>query len=249
MGKERIPYVRNFGGEGELIILLHGFLGSKGNWNRLAPKLVRAGYRVIAIDLLGFGNAPKPWAASYGYEDHIAHIEQTLVELGVHEPFILIGHSMGALIAKRFTLRHEHMVKRLVLLHPPLYRDTLQVRETLRETGYFYRFLLDSRYRNIAWPLIRFVLFGRMRHTKWSRERSLVNVIEKAEGFTDLRKLRKKTLLFVGLRDRPEYIQNLKVSPVAHSVTINISDVTHNSHMQHPHFVKRAVLHFLSQDR
>lgn len=242
-----VPYAKSYGGNGELIVLLHGFLGSKGDWSKLGPKMAKAGYRVVAIDLLGFGNAPKPLSADYSYDDHIVHIESVLAEIGIIEPFILMGHSMGALIAKRFTLLHENRVKQLVLLHPPLYRDTLQVRDTLRDTSYLYRFLLDSKYRNIAWPVIRLALFGRMRHTKWSRERSLRNVIEKAEAFKDLVKLKQKTLLFVGLRDRPEYIENLKVFSVADSVSITFSDVTHMSPMQNPRYVKRSVLKFLAQ--
>lgn len=243
----RVRSARDFGGNGELIVLLHGFLGSKGDWAKLAPKLVNAGYRVVAIDLLGFGCAPKPLSATYDYADHIVYINKTLEQLAIEEPFILIGHSMGALIAKRYTLQHSQNVKKLVLLHPPLYNDRLQVRETLRNTSLLYRFLLDSRYRNIVWPLIRLALAGRMRHTKWSRERSLKNVIEKAEAFTDLAKLKKKTLLFVGLYDRPEYIRNLARHSVADSVTVTLQDVGHMSHIRRPRLVKKAVLNFLAQ--
>lgn len=244
-----IQYAYDYGGHGDLIVLLHGFLGSTGDWSRLAPKLVREGYRVIAIDLLGFGKAPKPLDASYSYEDHVAHIEQSLQELSINEPFILIGHSMGALIAKRYTLNYSERVRRLILLNPPLYRDSAQVRQTLRDTSALYRFLLDSRYRNIAWPIIRFALLGRMRHTRWSRERSLVNVIEKAEGFQDLQQLKQKTLLLVGLRDRPEYIENLKVFALARSVNLSLVDVAHNAPMQNPRYVKRAVMKFLTQQQ
>lgn len=247
MSMDKIRYAHDFGGDGELIVLLHGFLGSKWDWSKLAPKLVREGYRVVAIDLLGFGRAPKPLSATYGYDDHIDHINVVLKKLNIDKPFILIGHSMGALIAKRYTLEYSQNVKKLVLLHPPLYRDNLQVRETLRDTSHFYRFLLDSKYRNIAWPVIRLALAGRMRHTKWSRERSLINVIEKAEAFRDLVKLKKDTLLFVGLYDRPEYIKNLTEYKVSDSVTVTLQDVGHMSPMKQPRRVKRAVLQFLAQ--
>lgn len=247
MSMDKIRYAHDFGGDGELIVLLHGFLGSKGDWSKLAPKLVREGYRVVAIDLLGFGRAPKPFSATYNYEDHIVHINKVLNELSIKGSFILMGHSMGALIAKRYALEYSQNVKKLILLHPPLYRDKLQVRETLRDTSYFYRFLLDSKYRNIAWPLIRLALAGRMRHMWWSRERSLKNVIEKAEAFKDLAKLKIDTLLFVGLYDRPEYIKNLAVYKVSDSVTVTLQDVGHMSPMKQPRRVKRAVLQFLAQ--
>jgi cis-3-alkyl-4-acyloxetan-2-one decarboxylase len=248
MSVDKIRYAHDFGGDGELIVLLHGFLGSKWDWSKLAPKLVREGYRVVAIDLLGFGRAPKPFSATYDYEDHIEHIDKVLAELTIEGPFILIGHSMGALIAQRYTLQHSQNVKKLVLLHPPLYRDRLQVYETLRGTSYLFRFLLDSKYRNIAWPIIRLAMAGRMRHMWWSRERSLKNVIEKAEAFRDLVKLKKDTLLFVGLYDRPDvYIKNLEQLAVSDSVSVMMQDVGHMSPMKQPRRVKRAVLQFLAQ--
>lgn len=246
MSRMKSRYVHDYGGKGELILLLHGFLGSTRDWSKLAPKLVHEGYRVIALDLLGFGQAPKPSIANYDYRGHVLHINNALKELSANEPFILMGHSMGALLAKRYALEYGQKVSRLVLLHPPLYRDSMQARDTLRGSGALYRFLLDSRYRNLVWPIIRIVSAGRMRHTKWSRERSLKNIIEKAEGLKDLKILKKETLLFVGLYDRPEYIKNLEQCTVGFTIKITLQDVRHMSLRQQPRLVEKAVVAFLT---
>ncbi|MGI8933188.1 MAG: alpha/beta fold hydrolase, partial [Phormidesmis sp.] len=47
-------------GEGQPIVLLHGFGASIGHWRKNIPVLAAAGYRVYAIDLLGFGDSDKP---------------------------------------------------------------------------------------------------------------------------------------------------------------------------------------------
>jgi pimeloyl-ACP methyl ester carboxylesterase len=243
----KISYIHEYGGSGELVILLHGFLCSKDYWSRFAPKLIAEGYRVISIDLLGFGSAPKPIAATYDYDDHIHYIESVLRELSINEPFMLIGHSMGALLAKRFTLTFPERVTRLILLNPPLFKNSNEACSALRNTGHFYRFLLDSKYRNIVWPLLRCLLAGKMRHTKWSRERTFHNVIESAEAFKDLLKLQHRTLLVVGLRDRQQYINNLDALAPSDSLTILRENVTHHSPVQNPNLLKLAVLNFVLQ--
>ena len=91
----------DFGGDGEVMILLHGFLSSSKYWRNLQPHLSAEGYRVIAIDLLGFGDAPKPKYSDYSYQEHIAYLDAVIKKLRLKQPFILIGHSMGALLATR----------------------------------------------------------------------------------------------------------------------------------------------------
>ena len=91
------------------------------------------------------------------------------------------------------------------------------------------------------------LLCGRMRHTQWSREKSLKNVVEKAEAFTDLFQLQKRTLLVVGLRDRQQYIENLKSIDVTDVVTVMQEDVSHHSPVRRPRLIKSAVLNFVEQ--
>lgn len=221
-------YIRDYGGDGEVVVLLHGFASSSRYWRRLQPLLSTDGYRVITIDLLGFGKAPKPKTVNYSYEIHVQHIYDALEQISVTQPVILVGHSMGALLAARYALIYETSIKSLVLLHPPLYTDTDQVRQTLRATGRFYRILLDSRMRGLAWGLLKGVgVIGR--HNKFSREGSMAGLIERAEIFDDLQAIRTKTLLFVGTKDRAEYMSNLQEQKLPPHVQIVIENVGHNS--------------------
>lgn len=237
-------YVVDYGGNGEVVVLLHGFMGSSGYWKKLRPLLGRVGYRVITIDLLGFGKAPKPAELEYSYDDHMEHIHQALTRMGVTEPFILVGHSLGALLAARYGRRYGARVKSLILLHPPLYNDRAQARATLRATGAWYRTLLDSRGRHYLWIVLRNI--GPIgKHTRYSREGSLANVIERAEMFDDLRTTHKETLLLVGTKDRAEYLANLSQHEINPMVQVMVANVGHHSPRLRPNFVFGRIAAFL----
>jgi pimeloyl-ACP methyl ester carboxylesterase len=235
------------GGNGEVVVLLHGFAASSGYWKKLQPLLTRMGYRVITIDLLGFGRAPKPESSKYTYADHVEHIRNTLEQFHISKPVIMIGHSMGALLAARYSRLHVAGVKSLVLLHPPLYKNMTQARETLRNTGAFYRALLDSRMRPYLWTALRSVGIA-SKHNRSSREHSLTNIIESAELLDDLESLRRKTLLFVGARDRKVYLENLRerfVHQINPFVQVMVADVGHHSPRLRPKFVSGQIAAFL----
>ena len=242
MSKNR--YIHDYGGSGETIVLLHGFASSSRYWKKLQPLLSADGYRVIAIDLLGFGKAPKPKTFDYSYGAHLQHIHDALRELKIVDPYILIGHSMGALLAARYTIVYEKSVRSLVLLHPPLYTDRDQVRETLRATGILHRILLDSRMRGMAWNVLQGIGFiGR--HTKYSREGSMAQLIERAEIFDDLQAIQTATLLFIGAKDRVEYRANLQKQTLSSHVQVVVENVGHNSPLFNAKTVHRRLRDFL----
>ena len=230
-------------GQGDTIVLLHGFLASSSYWKRLQGHLKRAGYRVVTIDLLGFGNATKYSALAYDYTEHVDHIHQHLESLNLNKPFILVGHSMGALLAARYASSHPHIVKTVFLLHPPIYKDRKEARETLRNTGKYYRFLLDSRFRNIGWYVLKRIPISPIgNHSSISREMSLANVIESTELIKDLGYLQTKTILVVGKRDRAEYLKNLTDVELNENVLLKIEDISHHSPIFRPKLITQTIV-------
>ena len=240
---------KDFKGDGPVIVLLHGFLSSSKYWTKLQPQLTKDGFRVVTIDLLGFGRAPKPRHSEYDYGAHMAHIDAALRQLNlIDQPITLIGHSMGALLASKYASEHQRRIASLILLHPPLYADMVEAKATLRDTGRFYRFLLDSKYRAFGWLRIKTFLRYRIgKHTKHSREKSLRNVIEVAEIFGDLESSTLQTLLLVGSKDRPEYANNIARRSLGANIKVVIEDVTHHSPVQNPLLVRTLVHDFLQK--
>jgi len=112
-------------GEGEPVLLLHGFPDSSNVWREVTPKLVAAGYRVIAFDQRGFGESDAPaGVGNYRIEAIVADIPRLLAALGIAGPVHVMGHDWGAVIAWCLALAHPGRVRDLVAVsvgHPLAY--------------------------------------------------------------------------------------------------------------------------------
>lgn len=87
-------YGLEISGEGETLLLLHGFSGDKSNWADLIARL-QGKYRVIAVDILGHGASDKPSGVSaYRMESVCSDLVSLLDELRIPETHML-GYSMG----------------------------------------------------------------------------------------------------------------------------------------------------------
>ncbi|MBN1149514.1 MAG: alpha/beta hydrolase [Anaerolineales bacterium] len=106
-------------GDGPPVILLHGMAASLHDWESLQPALSQAGYRAIAVDLLGHGDSAKPDAAQlYTYRHTYAALEDWIASLQDEPPFILVGHSLGGHLGLTYALRNPEKVRALALLDP-----------------------------------------------------------------------------------------------------------------------------------
>jgi pimeloyl-ACP methyl ester carboxylesterase len=203
--------------------------------------------RVIAIDLLGFGQAPKPADSAYSYEQHIAYIRQQLQPYVRSGQIVIIGHSMGALLAARYANAYPDDIAATVLLNPPLYASPEEAYGTLRQTSRLYRFLLDSRFRGAAWGALRTIPFGVIAaHTRQSREGSLRQVIERAELLHDLQTGSVPTLLLVGSNDRPIYMRNIQNHVLHDRVQIAVQPVAHHAPVLNTALVAGLITDFLT---
>ena len=101
------------GGEGPPLALLHGLGGAASNWIELAPELAREN-RVIAVDLPGHGgSAPLPALPNLEpFADRVG----LLLERENAYPAVLIGHSLGCVVALRLAMRSPELVGGLVLI-------------------------------------------------------------------------------------------------------------------------------------
>lgn len=107
-----IHYYRGGPASGETLVLLHGFAADKDNWLRFFPPLTQD-YRVIALDLPGFGDSDLP-PGSYDVGTQAERLADILDELGVQQAHVL-GNSMGGQIAALFAARYPERVRSLAL--------------------------------------------------------------------------------------------------------------------------------------
>jgi pimeloyl-ACP methyl ester carboxylesterase len=103
-------------GTGPPVLLLHGFPDSRHLWRHQIGPLVDAGFRVVAPDLRGYGDAPKPeQIEEYRLSVVIKDIVGILDALKISQAR-LVGHDWGAALAWAFVTAHPDRVERLAVL-------------------------------------------------------------------------------------------------------------------------------------
>ena len=85
------------------VLLLHGYMDAAGTWDLVAPTLARAGFRVLAPDMRGFGDGARaPRGSYYHFPDYVADVAALVAALAADAPLALVGPSMGGVVATLF---------------------------------------------------------------------------------------------------------------------------------------------------
>ncbi|MDG3443512.1 alpha/beta hydrolase [Nitrospirillum amazonense] len=101
---------------GRVALLFHGRNFPASYWDKVIRAFTADGYRVIATDQIGFGKSSKP-DLPYSFDFFAANSAALLDSLGIKQ-VDLVGHSMGGMLAARFTRTYPERVRRLVLEAP-----------------------------------------------------------------------------------------------------------------------------------
>jgi len=96
-------------------VLLHGLGGTHRYWTCGPEPFGLLEHRTVLLDLLGFGESPKPWIR-YSVERHVAALHASLAG---ERSVTLVGHSLGAALALAYAARYPSVVRRLVLISLP----------------------------------------------------------------------------------------------------------------------------------
>ncbi|OJY89060.1 MAG: alpha/beta hydrolase [Lysobacterales bacterium 63-13] len=102
---------------GRTVVLLHGKNFCAATWETSIAALAGAGYRVIAPDQIGFCKSSKPQHYQFSLEQLAANTRALLDSLGI-EKSVVIGHSMGGMLAIRYALMYPQATLQLALVNP-----------------------------------------------------------------------------------------------------------------------------------
>ncbi len=119
IGRVGIHFVE--AGQGPLLILIHGFGGSTFSFRHTIPELARH-FRVIALDLKGFGLSERPPGGDYSMTAQALLVSEFMERMEIRRATVL-GHSMGGEIAMRLAINHPEQVERLILVDSASGRD------------------------------------------------------------------------------------------------------------------------------
>lgn len=195
------------------IVFLHGIASSGDMWSKVIAELQDV--RVITIDLLGFGQSARPTHLDYTINDHVRMLRYTLKRHRVSGKVILVGYSLGALVAVEYTSRYKRDIASLILCAPPLYtNEAMLVREKLtladRQTNGLLSFYREIRERpewtiaaaaraKVVLPIARTMTIT---EDYWfSFTHTLKNSIENQTTLIDAERLRKPTTVIYGTAD------------------------------------------------
>jgi abhydrolase domain-containing protein 6 len=113
VGDFTTPYLE--GGQGETVLLIHGFQSNKDIWIRMAKQLTKH-YHVIAIDLPAHGDSTILMDKSYTVPEQAKRVIAIMDKLQLTQPVHVMGHSMGGAIAFHVAYLAPSHVKSLALM-------------------------------------------------------------------------------------------------------------------------------------
>jgi len=204
---------------GKTIMLLHGKNFNGAYWKKTAKDLSDKGFRVIIPDQIGFGKSSKPQSYQFSFAQLANNTKAILDELKITK-VIVLGHSMGGMVAARFTLMYPETVEKLILENPIGLEDykALAKYQTVDEAyqselkntaesykNYQLKFYYDNKWKSEYQPWLDLI-------AGWTLHKDYPQVAWNAALTSDMifnqpvvyefKNIKTPTLLIIGTRDR-----------------------------------------------
>lgn len=109
-----------YAGSGQPLLILHGWRSSSNAWVEIQSGLVEKDYKVISIDMPGFGKSDVP-STVWGVDEYSEFVLDFVNKLKL-DTFVLLGHSFGGQTAVKFASDNQDRVSKLILIAPSAIR-------------------------------------------------------------------------------------------------------------------------------
>jgi pimeloyl-ACP methyl ester carboxylesterase len=139
---------------GHTVVLLHGNNFAGFYFGGPIEALRKEGFRVIVPDQIGYGRSSKP-IIPYNFHDMARNTRLVLQSLRI-DKVMVVGHSMGGMLAARFATQYPAMVERLVLYNPIGLVDA-RFDRPWDGTDDAYKRTLDATWQSVRGSLMRYV--------------------------------------------------------------------------------------------
>ncbi|WEK70032.1 MAG: alpha/beta hydrolase [Candidatus Chryseobacterium colombiense] len=204
---------------GKTIMLLHGKNFNGAYWERTAKDLSDKGFRVIIPDQIGFGKSSKPQSYQFSFSQLAENTKVILDELKIDKTIVL-GHSMGGMVAARFTLLYPERVQKLILENPIGLEDykTFAAYQTIDQAyqselkntaetykNYQLKFYYDNKWKAEYQPWLDLIAGWTLHpdYPKVAWDAALTSdMIYNQPVCYEFKNIKTPTLLIIGTRDR-----------------------------------------------
>lgn len=125
-----------------VVTLMHGKNFNADYWTGTAEYLQKEGYGVLIPDQIGFGKSSKPADYQFSFPALANNTKRLMTYLNI-EKSIIVGHSMGGMLASRFALMYPHSTQLLILVNPIGLENYLKYVE-YKDIDFFYEMELSK---------------------------------------------------------------------------------------------------------
>jgi len=253
---------------GRVVVLLHGMNFGGFYFGGPIEVLRNEGFRVVVPDEIGFGRSSKP-IMPYNFHDMAANVRKLLQSLGIARAAI-VGHSMGGMLAARFSASYPDMTERTVIYNPigltdPRYQTPWRTAdEAYKATmAQSHDQIYQAFYANIrryfpspgAWKpeyeqYVR-ILYAPTLGSEWPRL-AMVRAIYQQITYLDpvvydWPKIKSKTLVLGGDKDGADFPAQAKhiADTIPGAQLVLIPNAGHVPHLEVPETFNRELLKFL----
>lgn len=245
------------------IILLHGLTGSLKYWKGGLGDLPKSN-SFLLIDLLGFGDSPKP-KSKYDLEEHLMAIGKVIKKEGFDSGnCMVIGHSLGAILSMGLVGKYPDWFEGLALIGLPNYNGKEAIKNRFSKSSLWDSISVDSRYKFVCFfhplyitdffrpkniPMDIFRDVGK--HTWISYYRTLDEVIINTDLVQLASKIKNKKILFIhGENDSAAPIENMEeLLPIFnYAKYVGLPEADHQVYLAEPSKVWSLIQDFFGQD-
>ena len=261
---KNVNYHVTMDGEGEALLLLHGFTGDCRTWYPFIP-LWKKDYKVISVDIIGHGKTDSPKELDkYAMKESVEHLKAIIDSLRI-APVHLLGYSMGGRLALAYCMEYPETVNKLILesaspgLRTEMEREQRRIQDDILGDSIFEQGIINFVNKWEKIPLFKSQDRLDLANKQAIRNQRLANnpigLANSLRGmgtgaqssyWSHISKLQIDTFLITGEFDRKFFqIAEEMVEMNKKMQHLNIKDAGHAIHVEKPEIFGTIVLEFL----
>lgn len=246
---------------GQTVLLLHGLNFFGEYWAGTIDVLTGAGFRVVVPDQIGFGRSSKP-IIPYSFQKKAANTKALLEELEV-ESAVILGHSMGGMVATRFAYTYPEFTDKLVLVNM-IGKVDFRLLRGWQSTDELYQSEMSRTYDDILQQQKNYYVEWKPEYEKYVRihygwlksadwpQLAMIRALNRQMVYSqpvalEFAHLQVPSLILSGKEDGPDFADQARstAEKIPDAELILLDEVGHNPHLEAPERFHRKLLEHL----